>query len=169
VAVRRVQFTIRSLMIAVLVVACALALLKQWPEVLVVLVLLGLPLYGLSVLFGKTSRQRSARRFGMAVVMLSLIMLGAGWFSARMLIWLYRWQSGSTGHYGMWGYDYPPLCLAVPAVLTACGLFLNIVVLADICVSRRKFGLILLVAAFAFALAVGWMVLFGSLNSERFL
>jgi hypothetical protein len=171
VPVRRVQFTIRSLMIAVLVVACALALLKKWPEVLAVLVLLGLPLYGLSVLFRKIPRQRSARRFGMSVVMLSLIMLGTGWLSARSLIWFVQWQYGSSTRYGMFGGagNYAPLCLAIPAGLTAFGLFLNIVVLADICVSLRKFGLLPLVAAFAFVLAVSWIALFGWLNLERFL
>jgi hypothetical protein len=170
VAVRRVQFTIRSLMIAVLVVACALALLKQWPEVLVVLVLLGLPLYGLSVLFGKTPRQRSARRFGMAVVMLSLIVLGTGWFSARSLIWFYRWKYGTIAHYSQWGWvTYPYVLLAIPAGLAAFGLLLNIIVLADVCVSRRRFGLLLLVAAFAVVLAVGWTILFGLLASKQFL
>jgi hypothetical protein len=52
-------------MIAVLIVACALGLLKKWPEGLAVLVFLGLPLYGLSILFSKIPKRRSAWRFGM--------------------------------------------------------------------------------------------------------
>jgi hypothetical protein len=170
VSVRRLQFTIRSLMIAVLAVACGLALLKQWPEVLAVLVLLGLPLFGLSVLFGKTPRRRSARRFGLSVVMLCLITLGSGWFLARSSIWLYHWKFGSSSHYSRWGWvNYPYSLLAIPAGLTAFVLFLNMIVLADICLSRRRFGLLLLVAAFALALSCSWLVMFGLLASERYL
>lgn len=168
VAVRRVQFTIRSLMIAVLVIACALALLKKWPEVLAVVVLLGLPLYALSVLFGKVPRGRSAWRFALSVAMLSLIVLGTGWFTARSMIWWSHWNYGSNAHYGSWGWvNYPFACLAIPAGVTALGLFLNIVVLADLCVSRRRFGLLLLLALFALALTAGWFGLFGWLESER--
>ena len=50
---RRAQFTIRSLMIAVMIVAFALGLLKRWPEGLLVTILLGVPLFVLSALFGK--------------------------------------------------------------------------------------------------------------------
>jgi hypothetical protein len=166
---RRAQFTIRSLMIAVMIVAFALGLLKRWPEGLLVTVLLGGPLFVLSVLFGKVPRRRSARRFGMSVAMLSLILLGTGWLTARLLIWFFQWKYGSVAHYGTWGWvNFPALCLAVPAVMTAVGLFLNMVVLADMCVSRRRFGLLLVVAAFALALAAGWIGLFGLLASESF-
>ncbi len=161
---RRVQFTIQSLMIAVLIVACALGLLKKWPEGLAVLVFLGLPLYGLSILFGKIPKRRSAWRFGMSVVMLSLIMLGTGWLSARSAIWLFQWQHGS----GPAARGYPEVCLVIPAILSAFGLFLNVVVLADLCVSRRRFGLLLLVAVFALMVAFAWTVLFGWLASENY-
>ena len=164
---RRAQFTIRSLMIAVLIVACALGLLRGSPEGLAVLVLLGLPLLGLSILFGKTPRRRSARRFGMAVVMLSLIMLGTGWLAARSLIAFFRWQEGSVAREGMWGRgESAPLCVAIPAGVTALGLFLNIIVLAEVCVSRRRIGFLPLVAVLAMALAVGWIGLFGWLAAE---
>jgi hypothetical protein len=163
---RRAQFTIRSLMIAVLIVACALGLLRRWPEGLLVIVLLGVPLFALSILFGKVPRRRSARRFGMSVAMLSLIVLGTGWFSARSLIWFFQWRYGSVAHYGMLGWlNYPALFVVIPAGVSAIGLILNIVVLADICASRRRFGLLLLVAAFALALAFGWLGLFGLLTS----
>ncbi len=134
-----------------------------------VLLLLGLPLYGLSVLFGKIPRGRSAWRFGMSVVMLSVIMLGLGWFSARVLISAGRIQHApNTGH-GTWAEGpYPLLCLAIPAAVTAFGLFLNIVVLAELCVSRRRFGILLLVPAFAAVLALGWIGLFGWLAAERY-
>ena len=161
---RRVQFTIRTLMIAVVVVACALALLKRWPEGLVVLVLLGVPLYGLSVQFGKIPRERSAWRFGTCVMMLSVIMLGAGWFTARLLIWVIRWHGDIVTLYRTWPYGEGPL-FWIPAGLTAIGLFLNIIVLVDLCCSRRQFVLLPLVAMFAIALACGWVGLFGWLAS----
>jgi hypothetical protein len=163
---RRIQFTIRTLMIAVLVVACGLAFLKRWPEGLVVLVLLGLPLYGLSVIFGKIPRGRSAWRFGMSVVMLSVIILGTGWFSARVLIWIFQWQHGASAVYRVWvAGGYPPWCLAIPAGLTACGLLLNIVVLTDLCIARRRFDVLAGVPVLAMALAVGWIGLFGWLST----
>jgi hypothetical protein len=165
---RRVQFTIRTLMIAVCVVGCALGLVKRWPEGLAVLVLLGLPLYGLSVLFGKIPRGRSAWRFGMSVVMLSVIMLGVGWFSARVLISAYRMHYVPNMNQGMWGESSYSLCLAIPAAVTAFGLLLNIVVLTELCVSRRRFGILLLVPALAVALALGWIGLFGWLAAERY-
>ena len=156
-------------MIAVVVVACGLALLKRWPEGLAVLVLLGLPLYGLSKLFGKIPRERSAWRFGMSVVMLSVIMLGTGWFSARVMIWIFQWQRGLSAHYPMWVEGgYPPLCLAIPAGLTALGLFLNIVVLTDLCISRRRFDVLAGVPVLAMALALGWIGLFGWLSVGRY-
>jgi hypothetical protein len=149
-------------MIAVMIVACALGLLKRWPEGLLVTVLIGGPLYVLSVLFGKVPRRRSARRFGMSVAMLSLIVLGTGWLSARLLIW-------TVAHYGIWGsVNYPSYCLAIPALMTAVGLFLNMVVLAEMCISRRRFGLLVVVTAFGLALAAGWIGLFGLLASESF-
>jgi hypothetical protein len=166
---RRIQFTIRSLMIAVLVVACVLAFLKRWPEGLAVLVLLGLPLYGLSVIFGKIPRRRSAWRFGMSVVMLSVIILGTGWFSARVLIWIFEWQHGPSAHYRMWVEGgYRPWCLAIPAGLTACSLFLNIVVLTDLCISRRRFDVLAGVPVLAMALALGWIGLFGWLSVGQY-
>ena len=165
---RRVRFTIRSMMIVVLIVACALGLLRRWPEGLLVLVLLGVPLFVLSILFRKVPRRRSAWRFGMSLAMLSVIVLGTGWFSARFLIWFFRWQHGSTAHHGMLGWvNYPALFVVIPAGASALGLILNMIVLADLCASRRRFGLLLLVAAFAVALAVGWIGLFGLLASER--
>jgi hypothetical protein len=151
----------------VVVVACALALLKRWPEGLAVLVLLGLPLYGLSVLFGKIPRGHSAWRFSMCVVMLSLIMLGTGWLCARTFIWMMQWQGTYFASYRPWAYlGPPPLYLAIPAGLTAIGLFLNVAVLADLCFSRRRLSLLPLVAAFALALAFTWTGLFGWLASE---
>jgi hypothetical protein len=169
VRLHRIQFTIRTLMIVVLFVACALALLQKWPEGLLVFVLLALPLAGLSLLFGKIPRRRSAWRFGLSVAMLSLIMLGTGWFSARSAIWFFQWQHGSLARGGVWsGGGYPEFCLTIAAIVTAFGLFLNTVVLADICVSHRRFGLLLLVAGFALALAIAWFTLFAILNSERF-
>jgi hypothetical protein len=164
---RRVQFTIRTLMIAVCVMACALAFLKRWPEGLAVLLLLGLPLYGLSVLFGKIPQRRSAWRFSMCVAMLSVIMLGMGWFSARVLIWMIQWQGVPVFPYRPWTYHAaPPLYLAIPAGLTAIGLFINLAVLTDLCCSRRQFALLPLVVTFAITLACGWAGLFGWLASE---
>ena len=154
-------------MIAVGVVACALALFKGWPLGLAVLGLLGAPLYGLSVLFGKIPRERSAWRFGMSVVMLSVIMLGIGWFSARVLISIFMWRHEPGTHQRLWDESgYPLLCLAIPAGLTAIGLFLNVAVLADLCFSRRRLSLLPLVVAFALALAFTWTGLFGWLASE---
>src|SRR5262249_20411766 len=123
---RRVQFTIRTLMIAVVVVACGLAFLKQWPEGLAVLVLLALPLYGLSRLLGKIPERFSAWRLGMCVAMLSVIMLGVGWSSARGLMSMAEWQGGHTAIYRAWvsGGAWP-LHVAIPAGLTAIGLLLN--------------------------------------------
>ncbi len=156
-------------MIAVLVVACVLAFLKRWPEGLAVLVLLGLPLYGLSVLFGKIPRRRSAWRFGMSVVMLSVIILGTGWFTARVLIWIFEWQHGRSAHYRMWVEGgYRAWCLAIPAGLSACGLLLNIVVLTDLCISRRRFDVLAGVPLLAVALALGWMGLFGWLSVGQY-
>jgi hypothetical protein len=154
-------------MIAVLVVACGLALLKRWPEGLAVLVLLGLPLYGLSVLFGRIPRGHSTWRFGMSVVMLSVIMLGTGWFCGRVLIWMIEWHGGTVVPHRAWGYHAtPPLYLAIPGGLTAVGLLVNVVVLGDLCCSRRQFALLPLVATFALVLACAWTGMFGWLAAE---
>ena len=84
---------------------------------LAVVVLLGLPLYALSVLFGKVPRGRSAWRFALSVAMLSLIVLGTGWFTARSLTWWFYWKygeacildrgAGSTTHSRIW-QSQPP-------------------------------------------------------------
>ena len=75
---QRIQFTIKSLMIAVLIVACSLALFQKGPECVLVIVLLGIPLAGSSKLMGKVPPRRTSWRFGISAVMLGLIILGGG-------------------------------------------------------------------------------------------
>ena len=164
---RRIQFTIRSLMIAVLIVACSLALLKKWPECLLVVVLLGIPLAGLSKLLGKVPPRRTSWRFGISAVMLGLIILGAGWFCGRLVLWFFQRQEGSRVLQGLSRTpDYRFLGVALPAVVTAFGLILNLVVLADTCITRRRFDLLLLVGVYALMLTIAWCILFGWLAHE---
>jgi len=55
---RRVQFSIRSLMIAVVIVACVLALLKKGPESLLLVLLLGIPMAVLSERHGDAQHRK---------------------------------------------------------------------------------------------------------------
>ncbi len=164
---RRIQFTIRSLMIAVLIVACTLAMLKKWPESLLVVVLLGIPLGGLSKLLGKIPPRRTSWRFGISAVMLGLIILGAGWFAGRSALWFFQRNEGSTVLEEISRRpDYRFLGVALPAMVTAFGLILNFLALAEICVTRRRFGLLLLVVIYALLLTIAWCILFGVLGAE---
>jgi hypothetical protein len=162
VAVNRIQFSIRSLMIAVLVVACALALLKQGLECLVALILLGIPLSVLNILLGKVPRRNSAGRFGISAGMLGLIILGLGWFWARVAISYFQRQAGTVALEGTsLARTYNLLGLKLPAGVTAFGLFLNFLVLVDFCTTRRRFKMLLLVMGYGFVLAIAWTALFG--------
>jgi hypothetical protein len=156
-------------MIAVLIVACSLALLKKWPECLLVVVLLGIPLAGLSGLLGKVPPRRTSWRFGISAVMLGLIILGAGWFWGRSVLWFFERQEGLTAVPGTSRSRHAELLgVTIPAIVTAFGLILNLLALADTCVTRRRFGLLLLVAIYALMLTIAWCILFGVLNAEAF-
>jgi len=164
---RRVQFTIRSLMIVVLIVACSLALLKKWPECVLVIVLLGIPLAGLSKLLGKVPPRRTSWRIGISAVMLGLIILGVGWFSARVATSILQRQEYSAVLVGARrARGYRVLSVGLPAVVTALGLILNLLALTETCITRRRFGLLILVALYAFMLTIAWCILFGFLAYE---
>ena len=130
---RRLQFSIRSLMIAVVVVACTLALLKKGPESLLVVLLLGTPLAVLSVVLARVPKRCSGQRFGISALMLGLIFLGAGWFSARSAIWVFQREAGTVAlNSTIHASSYRFFGVAMPAGATAFGLILNLIALADI-------------------------------------
>jgi hypothetical protein len=153
----------------VLIVACSLALLKKWPECLLAVVLLGIPLAGLSKLLGNVPPRRTSWRIGISAVMLGLIILGVGWFSARVATWILQQQEGFIAIVKLnrgRGDRVRMAFVAIPAVVTAFGLFLNVLALAETCIGRRRFGLLILVAIYAFMIAGAWCALFGLLAYE---
>jgi hypothetical protein len=121
----RVRLTIRTLMIGVLAVGGLLALLREWPDLLPVFVLVVIPLAGLIGLRTQVPPQRPPWRFGISAALFGLIILGAGWFWARCVIWYFQTQVGfeaigaaSRGEdYQFWGSTIPSrvtgICLMV--------------------------------------------------------
>ncbi len=165
----RLRFTIRSLMIAVAAIAGLLAVFTRWAEILPVLIVVGIPLAGLIGLLGGVPPQRPTWRLAILAVMLGWIILGCGWLWARSAIWIFQRQAGSVlpaggagaGYYEFWG-------LEIPMMVTGIGLVVDVLVLAIACVRRGLFGLVLLVVGDAFALALGWFLLFILLEFEAF-
>ena len=154
-------------MIVVLIVAFSLALLTKWPECLLVVVLLGIPLAGLSRLLGKVPPRRTSWRIGISAVMLGLIILGAGWLWGRLVLWYFQRPERSGVLAGPSRLpEFRALGVALPAVVSAFCLLLNVLALAETCVTRRRFGLLMLVVIYAFMLAITWCILFGWLAHE---
>ena len=52
--------------------------------------------------------------------------------------------------------------------MTAFGLILNLMALTETCATRRRFTLLILVAGYALALLLAWIMLFGWLSFEAF-
>ena len=165
----RVRFTIRSLMIAVAAVAGLLAVFTTWSEFLPVLILVGIPLAGLSGLLAQVPPRRSSWRFGILAVMLGLVILGGGWLWARSAIWFFQWQAGSVAldgasrgaHYRFWG-------LTIPMKMTAICLVWDVFGLSVVCAHRRRFGILVLVVGYALALVFAYVILFAWLDFEAF-
>jgi hypothetical protein len=154
----RPRFTIRSLMIAVAVIAGLLSVLTTWTEFLPVLILVGIPLVGLTGLLVRVPPQRPVWRLWIFTVMLGFVILGGGWLWARLAIGIFRWKTGSprlegSGYYAKWGWG-------IPCMVTGICLIVHILVLAIACVDRRRFGLFLLVVGYALAMALSWFLLF---------
>ncbi len=159
------RFTIRSLMIAVAAIAGLLSVLTTWREFLPVLILVGLPVVGLTGLLARVPPQRPVWRLWILTVMLGFMILGGGWLWARLAIGIFRWKTGSpldrSGYYAGWG-------LMIPSFVTGIGLIVHVLVLAIACVDRRRFGLLLLVVGYALAQAISWFLLFALLGFEAY-
>ena len=84
----RLRFTIRSLMIAVAVIAGLLALLTAWTEFLPVLIVVGIPMASSAGLLARVPPHRPRWRFLILTLMLGWIILGCGWLWARSAIWV---------------------------------------------------------------------------------
>ncbi len=87
----RLRFSIRSLMIAVAVIAGLLALLTAWTEFLPVLIVVGIPMVGSAGLLACVPPHRPRWRFLILTQMLGWIILGCGW------LWRVR-PSGSSSN-----------------------------------------------------------------------
>jgi hypothetical protein len=188
----RLRFTIRSLMIAVAVIAGLLALLTAWSEFLPVLIVVGIPMASSAGLLARVPPHRPRWRFLILTMMLGWIILGCGWLWARSAIWVFQQQEGTVNlqraaraaEYAFWG-------LGFPRMTTGLGLVVIVLVLAIDCArqglfspavrgrsmadyKRRiraffgSFGVMLLVMGYAFALAFGWFLLFVMLSVGSF-
>ena len=163
------KFTIRTLLITVMVLGVGFAVLRDWPVFLPIFVLVVIPLGGLTGLRAQVPPERPSWRFGISAVMLGLIILGVGWFWARSVIWYIQRQEGfeaiggaSRGEaYQFWG-------LTFPRNVTASCLLAHVLGLAMACTPRRRRGLLLIVAIYAVALSLSHFLLFAFLDFEAF-
>ncbi len=165
----RTQFTIRSLMYLVAVVAGLLALVLLWRDLLPVVIAVIMPTACLSGLLGEMPQERREWRHWISAARLGLIVLGAGWLWARSVISYFQRQEGyvaiggaSRGtHFEFWGLTLPSTATGICLVV-----YVSILVLA--CVPRRRRALLWFVVAYAASLAVAWVFLFADLGFEAF-
>jgi hypothetical protein len=188
----RLRFTIRSLMIAVAVIAGLLAVLTAWTEFLPVLIVVGIPMAGSAGLLARVPPHRPRWRFLFLTLMLGWIILGCGWLWSRSAIWVFQQQEGSVSLKGAArAADYAFWGLGFPMMASGLGLVVIVLVLAIDCARqglfspalpggsmadyKRRiraffdlFGVVLLVMGYAFALAFGWFLLFVMLELLAF-
>jgi hypothetical protein len=163
------RFKIRSLMIAVGAVGGLLALLRDWSALVPVFVLVVMPLAGLTGLRNQVPAQRPSWRFGVSAVMLGLIILGAGWFWARSVVWYFQWKEGFEAIGGaIRGEQYQFWGETIPSCVTGICLLAYILFLAVACTPRRRRVLLPVVVAYALALAGAYVLLFAFLGLEAF-
>jgi hypothetical protein len=152
-----------------MVLSVVFAMLRDWRVFLPIFVLVVIPLAGLFGLLAQVPPERPSWRFGISAVMLGLIILGVGWFWARSVIWYIQRQERfeAIGNASR-GEDYQFWGLTVPRNVTA-GCFLAYLLgLASACTSRRRRGLLLIVAAYAVALSLYHFLIFSFLYFEAF-
>jgi hypothetical protein len=165
----RLRFTIRALMIAVLAVGVLMAMLKQWRDFLSFFVAVLVPLTGLIGLWVRVSPQRPSLRYVISAGMIGFVILGIGWLLARCMIWHFQRQEGLVAiggaargkYYEYWG-------LTVPALATDICSAIYLLLLAVACAPRRRRGLLPVLVAYAFVLAVAHIWLFADLEFEAF-
>jgi hypothetical protein len=169
VRVRRLSFTIRTLMIAVAALGVLSAMLRNWRDLLPTFVIVLLPLVGLIVLLIRVPPQQESRRYGISAGALGLIILGIGWLWARFAIWRFQRLEGFVAiggagrreHYRYWGSTLPEL-------VTGICLMFYVFFLAVACASRRRRGLLPVLMGYALGLAVAYLWLFADLEFEAF-
>ena len=151
----RVQFTIRSVMIAVAVIAGLLAMLRLWREFLPILIVVGIPLTGLYKLLAKVPRNRPEWRTWITAAILGYVVLAAGWLWVRAAISFFQPEQGSIAIDGsIGGADYEFWGLTPRARLTGICLAVYASGMAIVCAPRRRRKLLPLVMGYALALAV---------------
>jgi hypothetical protein len=164
-----VQFTIRSLMIGVLAVAGLLGLARVRPDLLPVVMLVGIPIVALVERLAHVPPHRPAWRVWIWAAVVGFVILGGGWLWARSATWYFQRQEGfiaiggahRSEYYQLWGS-------AIPCYVTGVGLVVCLPALILACVRRRRRGLLWLILPYAAWLAVAWLILFADLNFEAF-
>jgi hypothetical protein len=164
--VPHIQFTIRSLMIAVALVAGLLATLLLCPDLLLLLIVVGIPLTGLSGLLARIPAHRPEWRRWIAAVMFGMIVLAVGWIWARGVIASFQradgtYRLGDSADIEFWG-------LIVPAAVTGISLIVYVLGLGITCALRGRLQLMLPIVGYGLSLAAAWLCLFAALRIEFF-
>jgi hypothetical protein len=169
--VPRVRFTIRGLMIAVAAVGGLLAILRLSPVLLGGLLVLNIPtaVIGLCVVMGRAPGRRSPGRSGIVTALQGALILAAGWAWSLVAIafFQHRVGAGAPEESRIAGFEF--WCSTVPMTVTGVCLATFVLGIAVICILRRRQDLMPAVVAFAWAMAVTWVLSFAFLKFGVFL
>jgi hypothetical protein len=166
----RVRFTIRGLMIAVAAVVGLLGVFRTSPMVLFAFLALNVPgaLVCLAAALDRSPGPRVPWWAGIGAAAQGAAILGAGWLCAAMALSILLRQSGAgavaegrKASAEFWG-------LLVPMAVTAIGLAAFVARIVAACASRRRHDLLPIVLAYAWAIAVAWLLCFAVLGIETF-
>jgi hypothetical protein len=170
--VRRVRFTIRGLMIAVAAIGGFLAILRLSPVLLVAFLVLNIPtaVIGLCVVMARAPGRRLPGRVGIVTALQGGLILVVGWAWSLTAIAFFqqRVNAGAPPEDSRrTGYEF--WCSTVPMTMTGLGLAAFVLGIAVICVLRHRSDLMPVVAAYAWAMAVTWVLSFAFLKFGVFL
>jgi hypothetical protein len=157
-----VQFTIRSVMIAILGVAGLLGLARVRPELLPVVIFVAIPVVALTERLVHVPPHRPGWRVWIAAAIGGFAILGAGWFWARAAMWYFQRQGAPDAV----AYEY--WAGTIPAYATGIALIIYVLTLACICWRQPRRRLLWLVFPYAAVLAFACFFLFLALGLEAF-
>ncbi len=167
----RVRFTIRGLMIAVAAIGGLLGMLRAFPVLPVlflVLLLFNAPgvVVCLAVALARAPGRLVPWRAGIVTAAQGAAVLAAGWLCSALALSILLRQSGTEAlaesrkaSAEFWG-------LHIPMTVTAIGLAVFVARIVMICASRRRHDLMPFVVIYAWAMAVAWLLSFTILGVE---